>query len=605
MIVKHIPMNNQAKSSFAGLVNYITDTQNKSERVDFVNVSNCQSHTLKAATCEVLAVQHQNTRATGDKTYHLIVSFRAGETPNERTLKEIEKRVCDSLGYSEHQRISAVHTDTDNMHIHIAINKIHPKTKTMHEPFKAYKTLAGIAEILEQDYSLEQDNHKTLKTLAEGKAEDMECHSGVESLKNWIRRECLEDMATADSWKAIHALLNEKGVELKTRGNGLVFESGGVQVKASTVGRQFSKSNLEVKFGEYKPSTLSTPKKGYVKKPTQFKVNTTELYAQYLKEQNNNTVKKKIALANLRKRKEQKIGSAKIVSKFKRKGIKLLKIDHLAKKVLYSQTHALLGIKLKEIHEQARLDRKAVHEQYARLSWADWLRSEAVGGNSLALDALRAREQSNGLKGNNIQASGEKSSDKKTVIDGITKKGTQIYKGKIRDDGHRVKVTGQVTDEQIKEALEIVKSKYGKYITLNGTPNFQSVVVEVAAKYGLDVQFKDKYLEAERVRKAEGSNMVDKACDKYIEERQAKRDNGLDILNHVKYSKEFEGIEAQYSGVRNIDGQALALLKVEDKIIVKSIDKKTVNNLKRVKIGTQIIVKKDEIVIGKLNRKRE
>ena len=33
-----------------------------------------------------------------------------------------------------HQRISVVHHYKDNVHIHVAINKIHPKTLTLHDP---------------------------------------------------------------------------------------------------------------------------------------------------------------------------------------------------------------------------------------------------------------------------------------------------------------------------------------------------------------------------------------------------------------------------------------------------------------------------------------
>ncbi|MBN8510529.1 MAG: relaxase/mobilization nuclease domain-containing protein, partial [Burkholderiales bacterium] len=39
-----------------------------------------------------------------------------GETP----LQAIERRICDGLGYGEHQRVSTGHHDTDNLHLHIA-----------------------------------------------------------------------------------------------------------------------------------------------------------------------------------------------------------------------------------------------------------------------------------------------------------------------------------------------------------------------------------------------------------------------------------------------------------------------------------------------------
>jgi hypothetical protein len=59
-----------------------------------------------------------NTRAIGDKTYHLLVAFLSEETPLIPVLKDIEERLCIGLGYGEHQRVSAIHHDTDHLHIH-------------------------------------------------------------------------------------------------------------------------------------------------------------------------------------------------------------------------------------------------------------------------------------------------------------------------------------------------------------------------------------------------------------------------------------------------------------------------------------------------------
>jgi Relaxase/Mobilisation nuclease domain len=65
-----------------------------------------------------------------------MVSLRAGENPDAQTLRVIEERFCKELGYAEHQRVSVVHHDTDNVHIHVAIDKIHPKTLTLHDRYR-------------------------------------------------------------------------------------------------------------------------------------------------------------------------------------------------------------------------------------------------------------------------------------------------------------------------------------------------------------------------------------------------------------------------------------------------------------------------------------
>ena len=101
MIAKHVPMKSVRKSDFADLVKYLIDEQQKRERVTGVSVTNCHADRPDAAILEVLNTQAQNKRAESDKTYHLIVSFRAGEQPDAATLQAIERRICEGLGYGE------------------------------------------------------------------------------------------------------------------------------------------------------------------------------------------------------------------------------------------------------------------------------------------------------------------------------------------------------------------------------------------------------------------------------------------------------------------------------------------------------------------------
>lgn len=134
MIAKHVAIRSVRQSDFCKLVHYITNPQQKSERVGQVSVTNCYADEARDAALEIMVTQAFNRRATSDKTYHVIVSFRAGEVPDAKTLQAIEARLCEGLGFGEHQRVSAVHYDTDNLHVHIAINKIHPQKHTIHNP---------------------------------------------------------------------------------------------------------------------------------------------------------------------------------------------------------------------------------------------------------------------------------------------------------------------------------------------------------------------------------------------------------------------------------------------------------------------------------------
>jgi len=511
MIVKHVEMRSAGKSSYARLLGYITDAQNKNHRLGQVRTTNCEAATLRDAATEILATQCMNTRARNDKTYHLIVSFRAGEQPAAETLRTIEERICAGLGYAEHQRISAVHEDTDNLHIHIAINKIHPERHTMHEPYYDHKALAKLATRLEREYKLERDNHEPRKHSAECRAADMERHAGVGSLLGWIKRECLGELKAASSWKELHQVLHANGLELRLRANGFVFEAGnGTMVKASTVARELSKAKLEAKFGPFEVAfnqqttseQQAVVKRQYAKAPVSMRMDTTELYAKYKTEQQALTAVRAAALRQAGQRKARMIEEAKRSGRLRRATIKLIGSGHTEKKLLYAQASKALRARVQEAVKQCQQECQVLYEAHSRRTWFDWLKKEALQGNAEALDALRANKAAKGLKGNTIQGEGQGKQGQTPIVDNITKKGTIIFRAgasAIRDDGQKLQVSREANEEVLKRALQLAMECFGNQITVNGTADFKERIVRVAVESQLPIRFSDVGLEQKRL----------------------------------------------------------------------------------------------------------
>jgi len=507
MIAKHVPMNSAQSSDFAGLVKYLTGPQGKDERVGLVCITNCQADQVEIAVLEILNTQAQNTRATADKTYHLIVSFRANETPDDATLRAIEERLSNGLGFNGHQRVSVVHHDTDNLHMHIAINKIHPVRRTIHEPFNAYHTLGQLCERLEKDYGLERDNHKADKVHSENRASDMEHNAAVESLLGWIKRECAEQMQQAQSWDGMHQVMREHGLTMHERANGLVITSeNGISVKASSVHRSLSKSKLENRLGGFEPAQDQPqnipPGKRYGKKPMRSSADTTELYARYKVDQQFAITGRAAEWSKAVARKKRLIEDAKRTGRLKRAAIKLLSAPRIAKKLMYAATSNSLRDEIAAINQQYIKERQEIYERYQRRAWADWLRREATAGDPQALAALRLRDPATGLEGNTV--GGTTTAKGKTTSqspDSITKNGTIIYRfgaSAIRDDGEKLKVSRGADQAGLEAALRMAMKRFGGCITVNGSAAFKKRIVHAAVAANLSVRFSDDALESRR-----------------------------------------------------------------------------------------------------------
>jgi len=518
MIAKHIAMNAAGKSSFPRLVRYLTDTQGKEVRTGAVRITNCISDSAEVVALEVLNTQLMNTRATADKTFHLIISFRSDEHPDARTLAAIEDRLCDGLGFILHQRLSVVHDDTDNLHLHIAINKIHPTRYTIHEPFHVYRNLAKLCDKLEDEYRLQKDNHVPRQVGAENRASDMEHHAGIESLLGWVKRECKERMLGAQSWEQLHAVLAENGLRMHPRANGLVITAGdGTTVKASSVGREFSKPKLELRFGPFlaapEQRVPRKPARQYQKQPLALGVDTTKLYARFQATQAEALDGGAREREQARARKERRIEAAKRSVQLKRAALKLASMPRPAKKLMYSALTHALGKEIAAIKGLYRGERQAIDRQHRRSQWTDWLQREAEMGDLQALAVLRGHNRQGGLAGNTVTANAPPQSSARPIgHDSITRKGTIIYRAgnaAIRDDGGRLKVSFGADHAALQCALLMAVARYGERIVVTGSDAFREQILMVAVAGNLHVSFADAALEERRLQLARASKAED------------------------------------------------------------------------------------------------
>jgi hypothetical protein len=533
MIAKAIPMKAAVKSHFAKLVTYITDDQDTPFRLGAVNITNCYGDEVEDAVFEVLNTQLKNQRAISDKTYHLIVSFREGEAPCPAILKAIEDELCAGLGFKDHQRLRAVHCDTENLHIHIAINKVHPSKHTIHNPFQDYKTLEKLCAKLEQQYGLEVDNHSTQRNHSADRARDMEAHACVENLITWIQQNALDQIKQTHSWVALHVALYENGLRIKARGNGLVICTLDAElgVKASSVARECSKKQLENRLGSFQTANEQALravkiKQRYERSPLtnkpaktepsvrindQAKINSTQLFSVYQSQMAERTVTRNATINTARVHHKDNIQQAKGKAANKRRWIKALIQPGINKKLLLGLVSKSLQADIKQINAEYKHKRQRLYNQHTRQTWLGWLQTQATNGNRDALQLLRQRHDYADQRGNYVVKSkynpeGEPIStkyDPPMPKAKVTKKGTVFYlhdKAVIKDDGNLFHVASDANQEVLTTALIHAKQRHGYQLSVHGNELFQENVVRASVKAGLNISFDQDHLERRRVQ---------------------------------------------------------------------------------------------------------
>lgn len=490
-------MNNPRKSSFKSLVEYLVDDQDKLERVAETRITNCHSDSVAWASMEIEATQARNTRAISDKTYHLIISFREGENPPGDVLESIENEICEALGFEEHQRISVTHRDTDNLHIHLAINKIHPEKLTLHEPYRDHYVRDKKCIELEKKYGLEVDNHKNIKTISEGRASDMEAMSGLESLLSHVKTFSSE-INNANSWDELHHLLYEKGVTLKERGNGFVFSSGDYAVKASSVNRDFSKSNLIEKLGEYEKSQYQN-ENDYSPQPINFDSETKTLFQIYKEEQEKNSKILNRELLALAKHRSTAIKLIKSKTSLKRQLLKLA-TPGVMKRIALKHINNEQRKELNKLHQEITKSRNSIFSQYKRQSWKGWLKTKVMNGDAKALSALeKSNKNQSRQKGNTFYSPNKHISSIKLLrsfVNNVTNRGTVVYKvanTAIRERKNSIKLGNNPTENGMYAALVIAAAKYGDSLSITGNDEFKEKVAAIVANKNLAIHFTDDF----------------------------------------------------------------------------------------------------------------
>lgn len=566
MIIRILPMQSAQKSSIKRAVKYITDSKDKAERIGSTFFLNMDVPTTEDAMELMALTQSRNAGATGDRTLHLAISFHKEDPLDESVLKTVAQRVLDGLGYGKHQCVAALHLDTDHPHLHLVVNKINPQTYKMVEHWQAFKKVGNVADRLENEFRFTKDPHSSKQTVSAGIAQTMEAQSGEQSLTGFIRNAVMPELSTAENWSEAFETLRAHGLTLKKRANGFIFEDeAGLQVKASTIARSFSKKNLEKRWGPLPEDSSSNPENDiktdlpssgktaghdrkdgfstaekfstaenrsqqrqasqdvrngnsrarYVQKPI-LKDASQEVYAEYLKDRLARDEAQKKRLDALREEAELKRSAISVGLKSKRLLIRSLIKDPLARSVL----QGMASLAAKEERQQLKLEqhkaRRLIYAETRKTTWVGYLQRKAAEGDEKCILLLRARVTKASafeISGNALMGTQGSSAAEilKSVLpfDSVTKQGTFIYSNgfeSVRDDGRSLQITDEFNPETIEKTLAAARERWGRNLKIQGSMEFKAHAILAAVRAGLDVTFADPVMESRRQALMEQKN---------------------------------------------------------------------------------------------------
>ncbi len=247
----------------------------KGERLFHIGGRGFVSTDIEGQRAEMIAVA-QSAKRSPNPIDHWLLSWREGELPTSGQVDGAVALFLEHLGVADQPCIYACHGDTDNRHVHLAINRYDPIARRMveiNDGFTREAAHQAVALIIdrfgwqaEADARYEVVNGRAVLTasagarIAEGrkgirpKAAAFENRTGYRSAQRIAQEDAVPLIKAAASWRDLHAALAAVGIAYDATGtNGVMLTVGGERVRASSVDRAITRTRLEKRLGAFEP----------------------------------------------------------------------------------------------------------------------------------------------------------------------------------------------------------------------------------------------------------------------------------------------------------------------------------------------------------------
>jgi len=531
MIGKHIPTP-KAGSSFRRLNSYILSDRadDASHKVAYSNAINLSS--VETATMEMEALAFQNKRCK-DPVFHCLLSWKAGEQPSKDQVYDAVEITLKELGLSDCQALFALHKNTENYHVHIAVNRVSPETHKAIDPAHGWtrKAMERSARKIEHEQGWEIENNawtsidKNGNTVGESaqvfdtdktipqKVKDIENLTGEKSAIRVAKEIINTEIKNINSWHDLHRFMQDKNLKYERKGSGAIITVGDVKIKASSVSKNLSLTSLEKRFGHFEQYEYRDKLTGKIHEQKSLhdinRTNNWELYIEIRKEYYSN---KKMINDELRAQNIKINEMLKIRQKTEREAINRISWKGRRNELNYARSTLAVRQKTErlDLRDSQKKTRKEMNNSRQRFpSYEEWLRDK-----NLVNDAEKWRYRATYSEYAAIVITGNEAAeiynhfrDIRGYFATLGRGGVVAFKSKdnpsitaFLDSGR--KITVKVDDESaMLAAMQLAQQKWGA-VQLNGSDRYKEKCLVLAVENGIQItnpelQEKVKLLEAE------------------------------------------------------------------------------------------------------------
>lgn len=380
------------------------------------------------------AVACQNPRVV-DPVYHVILSWPAGERPTDDQAFACGEHAMASVGMAGHQYVFAIHRDTNNVHTHLAINRVHPVSFKAVYPSRDFYKLDRAMRELELRFGWQHDKgpfavhdrggikvvdwaapNRSSKGHMPSGARDMERHGDNESLFSYVRGRprtliaaALQDPAL--NWQTLHAIFGKFGLSLREKGRGLaVFEEKGAMsttagapasacVKASDMHEELSKARLVRRLGAFESAiSFEDAEERYDRFRAPVRDETRRAAGRQARADARRSLRMRFELeraANARSLPDpeeirSRFRAVRAAAIRRRSEVRTHIKDRIQRKIQYSVIAFETARAIERLRVEVRVQREAVRAENRRSrNFREWVEGRAAEGDAAALAQLR------------------------------------------------------------------------------------------------------------------------------------------------------------------------------------------------------------------------